>query len=162
MGWRIIEAGKLAETMIGEMIRADPYVSKLEVGSWARTKYYRMNPFNIWGPSLGNAVISYMHTEAGIGKSTQSNDVGNEPSNEKGKMIGNFSVRYPIDGLHSLRYRLDKIVKSPLFTTVFVDFKREWDQKNEDIQPVTLLDDVKRHPCLQSLDWLVACYNKIW
>ena len=118
-----------------------------------------MNPFNIWGPSYSNAVISYMHTES---KYSESNDVGNKPSNEKGKMIGNFSARYPIDGLHSLRYRLDKIEKSPLFTTVFVDFNRTWDQKNEEIEPVDLAENVKRHPCLQSLDWLVACFNKVW
>ena len=112
-----------------------------------------MNPFDKWGPLVPAAIVSYIHIHEGR------IDVGNGPSRFKGGLIGNFSQRWPVDGLHTLRYKVDRIVKEKLFTKVYVDFHRSWGFEEK-----TALEEnlVEKHPCLQSLSKLVACSKRIW
>ena len=136
------------------MIQNDPEIMKLTL--YQRRQIRAFNPFNIWGPTLMNSGWSYIHTGHG------SKDVGNGKNQRRGGLLANFTTRWPLDGLHNLRYKVERIIKHPLFTTVHVDFSRQWDVPNEEKKAVNMTDLILSHPCLQNLDILMKCHYKEW
>ena len=153
MGWRLIEASKIASDHIFHLIRADPKTKNLN----HLEKVYiqkNYNPFNIWGPTMTTSTWSYIHT--GL------NSRDKKVNEKRGGLLANFTERWPFDGLHNLRYKVTGVVKSPLFTTVNVDFAKKWDVPNDEKTKVNINKLVKSHPCLQSMDILTECYNREW
>lgn len=159
MGWRLDRSQRSANIQIDKILEEEgeknsTFKKLLRQGAQFKKQYKLMNPFDKWGPTTSASIVSYIHIHQGRV------DVGNGQSQFKGRLIGNFTDRWNFDGLHTLRYKVDKIVEQPLFTKIYVDFHRSWGLENRhELDPATL---VRSHPCLQSFEKLVACGKRIW
>lgn len=163
IGWRLIEARKIASKRLAYLLNMDSKNKILEKSEIRQLKI--KNPFLKIDVDKKLAEISYLHIHKVAQKSdngstrfrVENRDVGNFDNQAVKQLFKNFTARLEVDGLSHLKYQVMERRSEGIFERIIVNFHRSWDENSATRTKINFTEFVLSHPCLQSLETWENC-----